>query len=309
MSYQYEDDYEDDFDGVDHQDFLNEAEVAGILSEYHRKQMVENISGPIASLIVHSVILTLMFILIAPRSEEETPDLVVEMILEQIVEPPELPEVVPEIPEETPDEDMDVIELSDNPNPEVGEESTLEDISDDSPESEDNMETEEYLDVKPTNSVLTIPMVGGRDKAGREGALKKHGGTKIGQKSVDRGLGWLASVQQENGSWEDRPAHTGMALLVFLAHGETPLSIKYGDTVRDAIKWLHKYANSSDMSRSRAYSHGIATYAIAEAYTMTQIPFLKTDMEKCIQRIIDGQQEGGGFDYHYKKGARWDLSV
>ncbi|NQZ70456.1 MAG: hypothetical protein HRT89_20580, partial [Lentisphaeria bacterium] len=185
-----------------------------------------------------------------------------------------------------------------------------EDINDDAPQSDDDMETEEYMDVQPNNSPLTISgIMGGRTAAGRAGAVKKHGGSGKGQQAVNKALKWLASVQEENGSWESRPAHTGMALLVFLAHGETPLSETYGKTVRTAIKWLHEYASGSKMMKSRAYSHGIATYAIAEAYGMTQIPFLKTDMEKCIQRIIDGQQEGGGFDYNYAKGARWDLSV
>jgi hypothetical protein len=42
---------------------------------------------------------------------------------------------------------------------------------------------------------------------------------------------------------------------------------------------------------------------------MTKIPFLKPPMEAALQVIVDGQQPGGGYDYQYKKGARWDLSV
>ena len=61
--------------------------------------------------------------------------------------------------------------------------------------------------------------------------------------------------------------------------------------------------------KSRAYSHGMATYALAEAYGMTRIPMLRSPMEQALQRIIDGQQARGGFDYRYKKGKRWDMSV
>jgi hypothetical protein len=121
-------------------------------------------------------------------------------------------------------------------------------------------------------------------------------------------LRWLAKVQLDNGSWENNPAHSGLALLCFLAHGETPLSEEFGVTVQKAMQWL-----ASNMPKnkhwSRAYSHGIATYALAEAYGMTQIPFLKEAMDNGITTIVKGQQPGGGFDYHYKKGERWDMSV
>ena len=83
---------------------------------------------------------------------------------------------------------------------------------------------------------------------------------------------------QSNGSWENNPAHSGLALLCFLAHGETPLSEEFGVTVQKAMQWL---ANGMPKNKlwSRAYSHGIATYALAEAYGMTQIPFLHEAME------------------------------
>ncbi|MCJ8330056.1 MAG: hypothetical protein HRT89_18190 [Lentisphaeria bacterium] len=119
---------------------------------------------------------------------------------------------------------------------------------------------------------------------------------------------WLASMQLENGSWENNPGHSGLALLCFLERGETPLSIKYGETVKTSIQWLAKdYKKKGNWGN--AYSHGIATFAMAEAYSMTQIPFLKPIIKSAVKRIIDGQQEGGGFDYNYKKGQRWDMSV
>ncbi|MEM7395647.1 MAG: hypothetical protein AAF492_25220, partial [Verrucomicrobiota bacterium] len=62
-------------------------------------------------------------------------------------------------------------------------------------------------------------------------------------------------------------------------------------------------------SRHPVYDHAIATYAVSEAYGMTRVPALKTAMEGGMKNIINGQQPGGGWDYHYKKGDRRDTSV
>jgi len=66
---------------------------------------------------------------------------------------------------------------------------------------------------------------------------------------------------------------------------------------------------SSTTGLSRAYTNGIVTYALAEAYGLTKIPFIKPALEKGLGFIVRGQQSNGGFDYSYKKGKRWDLSV
>ena len=60
---------------------------------------------------------------------------------------------------------------------------------------------------------------------------------------------------------------------------------------------------------SNAYPHAIKTYALAEAYTMTGISLIEGKMLECIKVVIDGQQEGGCFNYKYTKGGRQDLSI
>jgi hypothetical protein len=178
------------------------------------------------------------------------------------------------------------------------------------------MDAEEVCDVVRTDSVLKYSgSLGGRTAAGRKRLGDKYGASGAGQERVSRALRWLAKVQNADGSWgNNSPAHTGMALLVFLAHGETPVSETYGTTVQKAMQWLVNYSAdtktmSSGVNAQKAYGHGIATYAIAESYAMTKIPFLQVAMERCVDVIVKGQQPGGGFDYSYKKGDRWDLSV
>jgi len=107
----------------------------------------------------------------------------------------------------------------------------------------------------------------------------------------------------------------GLALLCFLAHGETPSSVEFGQTVEKAMKFLVSQQKPNGGFGGNAfghdgpYEHAICTYAVSEAFGLTKIMALKDAMEKGIQVIIDGQQANGGFDYAYSKGPKWDLSV
>ena len=121
-----------------------------------------------------------------------------------------------------------------------------------------------------------------------------------------RALRWLKKVQAADGSWENE-AFTGLALLCFLAHGETPQSEEFGMTVQKAMQWLS--GKVPVQGASHGYANGIATYALAEAYGMTQIPFLRQSMEAGLEVIVKGQQSGGGYNYAYGQTERWDLSV
>jgi hypothetical protein len=102
---------------------------------------------------------------------------------------------------------------------------------------------------------------------------------------------------------------TGLGLLTFLAHGETPDSEEYGETVQKAIQWLVNFGMKTKSPDHRGYGHGIITYALCEAYGLTKLPVIKPAMERCLEMIVRGQQPRGGWDYSYAKGERWDLSV
>ncbi len=293
-------------------DLMDEVDITGILEEYHRKQLLENLMGPAVSLVVHIIVLTLMFIYIVTKSSPEPPAIEVSIVEEEIKEIDKeiLDEIDPETDETTVEE---APTNSDAPSEDIGQDTSPVDVNDDAAQTDDNMDTDDVLDVVATNSPLTLNgLYGGRTNAGRKRAVGKYGGGKGGQNAVNKALKWLASVQEDDGSWgAQSPAHTGMALLVFLAHGETPLSETYGNTVQKAMKWLATQVNESatgDLGQ-KSYGHGIATYALCESYGMTKIPFLRSAMEKALGVIIYGQQDGGGFDYGYRKDVRWDLSV
>lgn len=143
--------------------------------------------------------------------------------------------------------------------------------------------------------------------------LKENGGTPECEDAVVATLDWLKQTQNKDGSWcsQKRVGMTGLALLTYLGHCETPLSEKYGQTVQAAIVYLVDKANSNkgkladDFKDDHwPYEHAIGCYAIAEAYTFCKqikvnIPGLHDAVRDTGQWILDNQSELGSWDYSY----------
>ena len=127
-----------------------------------------------------------------------------------------------------------------------------------------------------------------------------------------RALRWLKKNQMDDGSWPKcKPAMTALAILSFLAHGETPASVEFGPTVEKAIRFLVDGQDSDGHFAGRDghdYTHPIATYALCEAYGLTKVPMIKYAAEKAIDVVIDGQNPSGGFNYNLKPSERDDTS-
>lgn len=161
-------------------------------------------------------------------------------------------------------------------------------------------------------------LLAGRTASGRVSALSKYAGRHAAatEAAVIKALEWLKNNQLQDGSWsgesasKNKVAMTGMGLLCFLAHGETPsTSERYGPTVDRAIKFLVSQQKDDGTFDGNSYANGIAVYAISEAYALTRIPSLRTAMEKGVERIIRGMQDTGAFTYGYEKNGRRDTSV
>jgi len=141
----------------------------------------------------------------------------------------------------------------------------------------------------------------------RQYALELGGGSDKTEWAVLQALRWLKRHQHEDGSWGEPPIKacmTGLALLCFLGHGEDHLSIEFGDCVRRAIAWFvgRQDENGYFTQEHRwGYQHGIASYAMAEAYAMTGLEDLRPVVAKAIRRICEGQTPEGGWYYGYAK--------
>lgn len=155
------------------------------------------------------------------------------------------------------------------------------------------------------------------DPQDRMNRLKESGGTAKCEDAVVNALDFLQKTQNADGSWD--PSHpvamTGLALLAYLGHCETPQSKKYGDTVLKAITYLVNNAiqnkdgrltNKPADSNQWVYDHGIATYALAESYTFCSklnidIPDLKKVTKEAGEIVMEGQAPSGSWLYKYSQ--------
>jgi len=155
---------------------------------------------------------------------------------------------------------------------------------------------------------------GSRTKEGREKGRKDNEGTPEAEEAVLRALRWLKAQQLPDGSWPGQPtAMTGLAILSFLAHGETPgdKSPEFGPAVERGLRYLVGNQNADGLFRSKDgnnYAHPIATYALCEAYSMMRTPNLKEAAEKALRHIVRGQHPNGGWDYNMRQSERDDTS-
>ena len=151
--------------------------------------------------------------------------------------------------------------------------------------------------------------------------LRRNGGSEDVEKAVTRSLDWLKKSQNFDGTWGKKyqGAMTGLALLCYLGHCETPNSGEYKRTVTKGIQALLEMGEDHDdgyfteiKDSNFVYEHGIATYALGEALAMTkgnEIPGLRTGFTNGVKKIIAGQQQSGGWVYGYSETSSGDLSV
>ena len=181
-----------------------------------------------------------------------------------------------------------------------------------------------------------------RSLANRKATAEKHGGTDASERAVEAALKWLAANQNAAGYWDadaygsgkvktdengvdrryaGRNADTGLtalSLLAFLGAGYTHEEGPYSKTVDKAIRWLISQQRSDGFLGGKAthyakmYCHGMATYALAEAYGMQTDPTVDTrirgPLKRAIAYILANQNPDDG-GWRYIKGQRSDLSM
>ncbi len=288
-----------------------EEEVADMYidPEQVKEKIREHMYGPAGSVVFHIILIILLikFLVFAPT--ENIADIELELVELETVELEELKEEIEELTEED-----DYTENVDAPEP-VAEEAPPDPTAVDSPMAELDFDAL-AIDADFSSPLVLRGLYAGRTSAGRAAMLGRYGGRHGGrsEKAVKLALSWLADHQNENGSWGDASKKigvgiSGLALLTFLAHGETPSSEKYGPTVEKAIRWLLSQQSSAGSIGQKGYAHGIAAYAISEAFAMTRIPALKIAMNQAIDCLIDGQSPEGGWNYGYNNENRLDFSV
>ena len=166
--------------------------------------------------------------------------------------------------------------------------------------------------------------VASRSKSMRRKLLREQGGNSASETAVELGLKWIADHQMPNGSWnfdhrkagpnktspdpgsrsEAVRAATGLALMCFLGAGQTHKEGDYKETVRKGLDYLIKVQKSESNGggsfwepEGTMYSHGIASIAMAEAWSMTRDPKLRLPAQAAIYFIEQAQHADGGWRY------------
>ena len=307
----------------DGQDEANE-DYALILQEYRRKRLIEALIGPIVSTVFHVILIVVLAILITDEYKQQVAE--ISVVLEEIEEielepPPEIEQPEPE-PEPT-DTTNPVLTTVKIENVDTND-AALEDADDNEPQTDDSLDQEMVSDVVVSPSAFASPSVyGGRTAAGRASSVSKFGGTTVGQEALMRALWWLAKVQNPDGSWgkAQKEAMTGLAVLTFLAHGETTSSKHFGKNVKLGVKWLcekiEKGKNKIQGQDNKGgggkngrsvYSHALMAYALSEATAMIGASQIEEAMNNAIRVVIDGQMKNGGYFYNYQKNGPSNLS-
>lgn len=163
-----------------------------------------------------------------------------------------------------------------------------------------------------------------------------NGGSKDTEAAVIAALKWLAEHQSKDGRWDaglyeagrevmvnghDRRgagSHadsgiTGLALLAFLAHGNTHLKGEHPQTVQRGLEWLLSIQGADGNLAGdatiyeRMYCHAMATCAMSEAYAMSGDDRLSAPVRQAIGYCVRAQDRVGG-GWRYQPGDAGDTS-
>jgi len=173
---------------------------------------------------------------------------------------------------------------------------------------------EDGFENSAASSLLRSPMRKRCSREDRLQRLKATGGTPACEDAVLQALRFLKKTQNADGSWclDHQVGMTALALLSYLGHCETASSEEFGDTVLQAIAYLTNFGMKNDgrlssdfKNKHWPYEHAIATYALAETYTLCVVSFnelfpgLDHTVRKAGNFIIKNQHSSGGWDYAY----------
>jgi hypothetical protein len=118
-------------------------------------------------------------------------------------------------------------------------------------------------------------------------------------KATDKGLAYLVTKQQADGSWSpNNNAINALALLAFMGRGHVPGRGPYKDVLEKGKKFiLSKAQPTGFLGFGSMYEHGLTTLALAELYGMDPDPVLEEKLRKAVELIVKCQSPMGGWRY------------
>lgn len=159
-------------------------------------------------------------------------------------------------------------------------------------------------------------------------AKRRHGRSKLDNKkaatAIANALSWLASHQDKDGKWDcdefmkhdtngtrnDGPGYwhydvavTGLAVLCFLAEGNTSINGTYRQHVQRGLRWLSSQQDRKGRfsptiySDSFIYQHSIATIAMTEGYGLSGNPNFKRSAAAGIRYLETHRRDNAAWRY------------
>jgi hypothetical protein len=195
---------------------------------------------------------------------------------------------------------------------------------------------EQLLKASGTSMIATFVASGvdSRQPELRRKVAMERGGTLESEQAVEAALDWIAAHQTPSGAWslvhdtgvcngrcrdtgsKDRfdTAATGLSLLAFLGAGYTHQDGKHRETVKRGIYFLLQVLEETPQGGSflyqseiGMYNHGIATFALCEAYQLTGDKDLEKAAQQAIDFTVNAQNYQGGWGYLPQKPG--DLTI
>lgn len=131
----------------------------------------------------------------------------------------------------------------------------------------------------------------------------------------EKGLGYLASIQEDSGSFGNGAGITGICLMAFLASGEDPNFGRYSENVQGAVRSLLAEQNAATGYLGNSmYHHGFATLALAESYGAvdetllwggrTPIRSIGESLELAVRCAVTSQEQNPFHAWRYAPDAR-----
>lgn len=143
--------------------------------------------------------------------------------------------------------------------------------------------------------------------------------TEAADLAIERGLQYLITTQNPNGSWTAKGgnfeiAGTSLGLMAFMVKGYFPGFGRHGAALDRAKNFLLKKAEESTTGVvGGMYEHGLFTLSMSEMWGMTNDTEdnkkIQTALERAVQVILRAQSPLGGWRYSARPDAGQDTSV
>jgi hypothetical protein len=132
---------------------------------------------------------------------------------------------------------------------------------------------------------------------------------------VDRGLAFLALLQEKDGAWVSSgirsPAITSLSVMAFLSAGHVPGEGPYQANLDKGIRWVLAQQRPDGLFGTQDYGemyhHGICTMMLCEVAAMTDAKLsaeIKPKLEKAVKLILKAQRTEPGV---YRGGWRYRI--